>query len=184
LGAAAEGPPQGFWRRVLGPFYVVVLSVAVACLVLAAGLAIRYLFVTSPDQAAVKHAPRITDVSFEKAANSVCKQYVQVFDTGTTLDNQPTERQSGQFLENIAQTFDAMVVKLAALPVVPPDQAAVSHWLTQWRDYDAFGHQYATAVGKGQERDLIVKYSGQQGELRRQRNAFATANHMPSCVFN
>jgi hypothetical protein len=160
------------------------MAIVVGVAVLGAGLAIRYLFVTSPDQAAVKHAPRIADVGFERAANSVCKEYVHVFDTGTTLDKQPSERQAGQFLDEIATTFDAMVVKLAALPVAPADQTAVSHWIGQWRDYDAFGHQYAGAVGKGQERDLVEKFSGPEGELRRQRNAFATANHMSSCVFN
>jgi hypothetical protein len=162
----------------------VVVAIVIGVVVLGAGLAIRYLFVTSPDQAAVKHAPRIADVRFERAANAVCKQSVHVFDTGTTLDKQPTQSQSGHFLENIALTFDGMVAKLAALPVAAPDHTTVGNWLAQWRAYDAFGHQYAAAVGKGQERDLVEKFSGPEGELRRQRNAFATANHMPSCVFN
>ena len=157
---------------------------AVGCAVLAGGLAIRYLFVTSPDQAAVNAAPRISDTAFERAAAGVCAQYVHVFDTGTTLGNQPSQGQSGQFLSNIADTFDAMVTQLKAIPVAAVDRAAVAHWLAQWEAYDAFGHRYAVAVGKGQERDLVTQDSAAQGALRRQRNAFAQANHMGSCAFS
>jgi len=161
-----------------------VAAVALGCVVLAGGLAVRYLFVTSPDQAAVNAAPRISDTAFERAAAGVCAQYVHVFDTGTTLGKQPSQGQSGQFLSNIADTFDAMVTRLKTIPVAPVDRAAVGHWLAQWDAYDAFGHRYAVAVGKGQERDLVIQDSASQGELRRQRNAFATANHMSPCAFS
>jgi len=160
------------------------MAVLVAVVVLGGGLFIRYAFYTSPDQAAEKHAPRISDVAFEHAAVSVCRQYVQVFNTDTTLGDQPTEQQSGAFLETIASTFDAMVVKLKTIPVAPADQAAVSRWLAQWDAYDSFGHEYAAAVTKGGERDLVSQNSASQGTLRRQRNAFAAANHMRSCVFS
>jgi len=156
---------------------------ALATVVLIGGLVIRFAFVTSPDQAAVKKAPHISDVSFEQAATAVCKQYVQIFNTETTLGDQPTQAQSGAFLESIATSFDAMVEKLAAIPVAPPDQALVSAWLTQWRQYDSFGHRYATAVGQGAERDLVA-HPAAIDSLLRQRNAFAKANHMSSCAFN
>ncbi|HEY2430032.1 MAG TPA: hypothetical protein VGI06_13930 [Acidimicrobiales bacterium] len=160
------------------------LAVAVGCAVLGGGLAVRYLFVTSPDQAAVNAAPRISDTAFERAAAAVCSRYVHVFDTGTTLGNQPSQAQSGRFLTTIADTFDAMVVELKALPVAAADRPAVDHWLGQWDTYDAFGHQYAAAVAKGQERDLVARDSASQGTLRRERNAFAEANHMRSCAFS
>jgi len=157
--------------------------VLIAVVVLGGGLFIRYAFYTSPDQAAEKKAPRITDTAFERAAVAVCQQYVQVFNTDTTLGDQPTEQQSGEFLENIASTFDAMVAKLKTIPVAAADQAAVSQWLAQWDEYDAFGHKYAAAVSKGDERDLVSQNAASQGTLRRQRNAFAAANHMRSCDF-
>jgi hypothetical protein len=177
------GRRQGFWRRLFGPFFAAVVAVLIAVVVLGGGLFIRYAFYTSPDQAAEKHAPRITDTAFERAAVAICQQYVQVFNTDTTLGDQPTEQQSGDFLETIASTFDAMVAKLKTIPVAPADQAAVSRWLAQWDEYDAFGHQYAAAVSKGDERNLVSENAASQGTLRRQRNAFAAANHMRSCDF-
>ena len=155
----------------------------VAAVVLVGGLVIRYVFVTSPDQAAVKAAPRISDAGFERAAAGVCTQYVHVFDTATTLGNQPTPAQSGHFLEMIAGTFDALVVKLSALPVAPADQAAVGAWLDDWRAYDAYGHRYAAAVTSGTERDLVANDQTSIDALHRRVNAFATANHMSSCNF-
>ena len=159
------------------------MATLLAVVVLGGGLVIRYAFYTSPDQAAEEHAPRITDTTFERSAVAVCQQYVKVFNTDTTLGDQPTQQQSGAFLETIASTFDSMVTKLKAIPVAPADQAAVSRWLAQWDAYDAFGHQYAAAVSKGEERDLVGQNSVSQGNLRRQRNAFAAANHMRSCDF-
>jgi len=167
-----------------GPFFAAAVAVLIAVVVLGGGLLIRYAFYTSPDQAAEKHAPRISDVAFERSAVTVCQQYVKVFNTDTTLGDQPTEQQSGAFLETIATTFDSMVVKLKAIPVAPADRPAVTRWLAQWDAYDAFGHLYAAAVSKGDERDLVSDNSASQGTLRRQRNAFAAANHMRSCVFS
>ena len=143
----------------------------------------RYLFVTSPDQAAVAAAPRISDTAFERRAEDVCRRYVQVFDTATTLGQSPSARDSGDFLEHIASTFDGMVAQLHALPVAPADRTAVAAWLGQWDAYDTFGHRYAAAVAAQSERDLVEQDSAAQGALRRSRNAFATANHMPACVF-
>jgi hypothetical protein len=162
----------------------VVIAMGAATLILIGGLVIRFAFVTSPDQAAVKAAPRISDTRFEAAAVAVCKQYVQVFNTETTLGDTPTEAQSGRFLESIADSFDAMVVKLSAIPVAAADQTAVTNWLTQWRQYDAYGHTYAAAVSKGAERDLVAHDQTSIDGLLRRRNAFAKANHMSSCSFN
>ena len=183
----AGGPapsPDGFWRRLLGPFHLVLVAVVVMCLVLGGGLAVRFLFVTSPDQAAVEHAPRITDTAYERAATAVCKQYAVTFGTQTTLGKTPTQREAGAFVDNIANLFDSMVAKLAALPVAPADQADVTRWLAQWGQYDAFGHTYATAIAAGAERDLVLRDSASQGRLRRARNGFAKANHMSACAFN
>ena len=160
-----------------------VAAIAVGTVVLAGGLAIRYAFYTSPDQAAVNNAPRISDTAFEQAAVVVCKQYVTVFDTATTLGQDPTVQQSGQFLDNIARTFDEMVVKLSAIPVAAPDQPAVGQWLSDWRAYDAYGHQYAAAVAKGAERDLVRNDVTRVDAILRQRNGFAKANHMGTCAF-
>ncbi|MFI5042178.1 MAG: hypothetical protein ACHQNA_10085 [Acidimicrobiales bacterium] len=160
------------------------MAVLGACILLALGLGFRFLFVTSPDQAAVNRAPRITDTAFEQHAQQVCKRYASAFDTQTTLSKQPTQQQSADFLETIAKTFDAMVVELRAIPVAPADQARVSAWLDDWEAYNAFGHQYATAVRAGAEQQLIVHDSARIGDLRRRRNGFAKANHLSSCVFN
>jgi hypothetical protein len=169
---------------VLGPFFVPVMITVVAVGVLGLGLVIRYAFYTSPDQAAVQHAPRISDTAFEASATRVCKQYVRVFNTATTLGQSPSIVQSGNFLDNIASTYDAMVVKLSALPVAAPDRPAVSQWLAQWRDYDAFGHQYAAAVRNGAERDLVRNDVSRIDAILRQRNGFAKANHMGACAFS
>ena len=156
----------------------------VGCVVLGGGIGARYLFFTSPDQAAAQHAPRIADRAFEKAASSVCARYVTVFDTATTLSKEPTQVQAGDFLESIATSFDAMVAQLKALPVAPADRAAVDHWLADWDAYDAYGHQYAAAVKTGSERDLVAHDSARIGALRRERNGFANANSMATCAFN
>ena len=173
----------GFWRRLFGPFFVPVVAIVVATGVLIGGVAIRYAFYTSADQAAVKDAPRISDTSFEHGAVAVCKQYVTVFDTATTLSQDPTAQQSGDFLANIATTFDAMVVQLSAIPVAGPDQAAVNGWLADWRTYDAYGHQYAAAVVQGAERSLVQNDVTRIDSILRRRNGFAKANHMSPCAF-
>jgi hypothetical protein len=171
-------------RRAFGPFFVPVVITVVAVAVLGLGLAIRYAFYTSPDQAAVNRAPRIGDTGFEQAATRVCKQYVTVFNTATTLGKNPTAAQSGAFLDSIASTFDAMVARLAALPVASADQPAVSQWLSEWRDYDTFGHQYAAAVRNGAERDLVRNDVSRVDGILRTRNGFAKANHMSACAFS
>ncbi len=182
--AASPASLGGFWRRLLGPFFGPVVAMVALTVVLVGGLAIRYAFYTSPDQAAVAAAPRIGDTSFERAANAICLQYVHVFDTETTLGDQASAGQTSRFLDSIAGTFDAMVAKLDQLPVAPADHATVAHWLDQWHAYDAFGHRYAAAVAKRAEAGLVHNDSASQGQLRRDRNAFAKANHMPSCAFN
>ena len=151
--------------------------------VLVGGIALRYAFYTSPDQAAVKDAPRISDTSFEQAAVAVCKQYVVTFDTATTLGQEPTAQQSGQFLDNIATTFDAMATRLSAIPVAAPDRSAVGGWLADWQTYDAYGHEYAAAVRQGAERDLVHNDLNRIDAILRQRNGFAKANHMGPCAF-
>ena len=156
----------------------------VGCALLGGGLAIRYLFVTSPDQKAVDDAPRITDTAFEHKAIAVCTQYQHTFHTASTLGDDPSESQAGSFLEGIANTFDALVAQLSDIPVAPADQPAVNQWLSEWAQYDQFGHQYASAVSSGSEDQLIRSGAATEGRLRRDRNAFATANHMGACVFN
>jgi hypothetical protein len=160
------------------------VAIAVVTAILIAGVGLRYAFYTSPDQAAVKNAPRITDTAFEHAAVGVCKRYVGVFNTATTLGNDPTAAQSGAFLESIADSFDAMVTQLSALPVSPADQGAVQAWLADWKTYDAYGHEYATAVRNGAERDLVHNDVSRIDAILRRRNGFAQANHMGSCVFH
>jgi len=163
---------------------VPVVAVVILTVGLILGLVVRYAFYTSPDQAAVKNAPRINDTGFEHAAVSVCKQYVTVFDTATTLGKSPTAVQSGQFLDAIAVTFDEMVTRLSALPVAAADRAAVQQWLADWRQYDAYGHQYAAAVSKGAERDLVHNDLVRVDAILRRRNGFAKANHMGTCAFS
>jgi hypothetical protein len=131
----------------------------------------------------VRAAPRIADTSFEAAANNVCQQSAHIFDTATTLSQQPTSAQNADFLDTIDQTFAAMVTQLRALPLAAPDQAAVNGWLADWDAFVAFGHTYAAAVRIGGEGNLIRANSTSQGQLLRRRNAFATANHMGTCVF-
>jgi hypothetical protein len=160
------------------------MAIVVVTVVLTLGLVIRYAFYTSPDQAAVKNAPRISDTVFERSATAVCKQYVTVFNTATTLGNSPTAAQSGNFLETIASTFDEMVTRLSALPVVAPDGPDVDQWLADWRQYDAYGHQYATAVRNGAERDLVRNDLTRIDGILRRRNGFAKANHMGTCAFS
>ena len=152
--------------------------------VMVLGLVIRYAFYTSPDQAAVNSAPRISDTAFEQSATAVCKRYKVVFDTATTLGDDPTAAASGDFLDHIASTFDAMVAQLSALPVAVAARPAVSQWLDEWRDYDAFGHQYATAVRNSAERDLVRTDVSRIDGILRTRNGFAKANHMSACAFN
>ena len=182
--ASTAAPASSVARRVLGPFFVPVVITAVAVAVLGLGLVIRYAFYTSPDQAAVQHAPRISDTAFEASATGVCKHYVTVFNTATTLGKSPSAGQSGDFLDNIASSFDAMVARLAALPLAAPDRPAVSQWLAQWRDYNSFGHQYAAAVRSGAEGDLVHSDLSRIDGILRQRNGFAKANHMAACAFS
>ncbi|MHB8464668.1 MAG: hypothetical protein ACYDH6_14455 [Acidimicrobiales bacterium] len=151
---------------------------------LGVGVLIRYLFVTSPDQAAVNRAPRIADVAFERAAVNVCQRYSRTFDTETTLSKQPSQAQAGAFLESIASSFDHMVGELRALPVADADRTNVAQWLGDWQTYDAYGHRYAAAVKSGTERDLVAKDKNAVDGLLRTRNAFANANHMGACAFN
>jgi len=160
----------------------VIIAVVVAVLLI--GLAVRYAFYTSPDQAAVNKAPRISDTSFEQAASAVCKEYVTKFDTATTLGKSPSAAQSGAFLESIASTFDAMVARLSALPVAAADRPAVAQWLSQWREYDAYGHTYAAAVRDRAERDLVRSDVARVDAMLRARNGFAKANHMSACAFS
>lgn len=167
----------------MGPFFTPFIAVLIGCGVLGAGIGARYLFFTSPDDAAAAHSPRISDRSFEQTASAVCSHYVNVFDTATTLSKEPSQAQAGDFLASIAGSFDAMVVQLKAIPIAPADQAAVRHWLDDWDAYDAYGHQYAAAVKTGAERDLVSNDSARIGALRRERNGFARANHMGSCAF-
>ncbi|GAC1318421.1 MAG: hypothetical protein NVSMB12_17240 [Acidimicrobiales bacterium] len=156
----------------------------IGCVVLGAGIGARYLFFTSPDEAATSHAPRIADRGFEKAASSVCARYVHVFDTATTLSKEPSQAQAGDFLQSIATDFDTMVTQLKALPVTAADQPAVTQWLADWDAYDEYGHEYAAAVRTGAERDLVTHDSARIGALRRRRNGFAHANSMGTCAFN
>jgi hypothetical protein len=160
------------------------VAVVAAVVMLGGGLAIRYAFVTSPDQAAVSSAPRISDTGFEQGATATCQHYVHVFDTATTLSRDPSAQDSGRFLDTIATNFDHMVVALSALPVAPVDRAAVAQWLSDWRAYDAYGHQYAVAVSNGAERDLVHNDKSRIDGLLRRRNGFAKANHMNACAFN
>ena len=179
------GPAWGAGaRRALGPFFVPALITVVVVVVLVLGLVIRYAFYTSPDQAAVNSAPRISDTGFETSATAVCKQYVTVFNTEPTLGQDPTAAQSGKFLDSIATTYDGMVVRLSALPVSAADRPAVSQWLDEWRQYDAFGHQYAAAVANSAERDLVHQDVARIDGILRVRNGFAKANHMGACAFN
>ena len=168
----------------LGPFFPVVVAILLLTGALGLGVLVRYLFVTSPDQAAVNRAPRIADTTFERAAVGVCKGYVRIFDTATTLSKQPSQAQAGSFLEAIATSFDQMVVQLRALPVAPADQTNVSQWLMDWQTYDAYGHRYAAAVSAGTERDLVAHDKNTVDGLLRRRNGFAKANHMSTCAFN
>jgi hypothetical protein len=152
--------------------------------VLGAGLAIRALFVTSPDQQATKDAPRISDTAFEAKAVAICSHYVQVFNTETTLGDTPSSAQSGAFLDSIATSFDQMVTQLETIPVQAVDQGTVAGWFAQWHQYDAFGHTYAAAVRSGTEGPLVETQKSSMDELLRKRNAFARANNMKKCSFN
>jgi len=163
---------------------VLIVAVLVACVVLGAGIGARYAFVTSADDAAVKQAPRIADTAFEQQASSVCKRYKGTFDTATTLSKVPSQLEAGDFLDQIATTFDRMVAELKLVAVAAPDRSVVERWLADWDAYDAYGHQYATAVRNGAERDLVNRDSSRIGALRRQRNGFARANHLSACAFN
>jgi hypothetical protein len=160
------------------------VAVVVLTAALALGIAVRYAFYTSPDQAAVNAAPRIGDTVFERSATSVCKQFVTVFNTATTLGKSPTAAQSGQFLETIATSFDALVARLSVLPVAGADRSAVDQWISDWRAYDAYGHHYAAAVRVGAERDLVRNDLPRIDGILRRRNGFAKANHMATCAFN
>jgi hypothetical protein len=153
-------------------------------LVAAVGVGIRYAFVTSADQAAINAAPRITDTAFEASATAVCKRFVQVFNTETTLGNLPTNAQSAGFLDSIATSFDSMVAQLRALPVGSSSFSLVQGWFNEWDTYDAYGHRYAAAVKAGSERDLVANDKSNIDGLLRQRNAFAKANHMGACAFS
>jgi hypothetical protein len=92
------------------------------------------------DAAAVRAAPRITDTSFETAAETACLGAVRLFDTGTTLPNQPSKEQSAEFLESIDATFADLVRQLHQITVARADQSAVTGWLADWDAYVAFGH--------------------------------------------
>jgi hypothetical protein len=135
------------------------------------------------DAAAVRAAPRITDTSFETAAETACLGAVRLFDTGTTLPNQPSKEQSAEFLESIDATFADLVRQLHQITVARADQSAVTGWLADWDAYVAFGHTYANAVRAGTDGQLVRADSQSQGALRRRLRAFATANHMPACRF-
>jgi len=159
------------------------LAVVIGCVVLASGIGFRYLFVTTPDDAATAHAPRISDPAFEAAATTVCRRYATIFDTATTLSKTPSPQDSAGLLDSIASSFDTMVGELRALSVAPADRAAVDNWLAQWDAYDAYGHRYATAVRAGTDGQLVAADSARIGQLRRTRNGFARANHMSGCAF-
>ncbi len=169
----------------MGPFFPVVVVLLVMTGALAVGVGFRYLFITSPDQAAVNRAPRISDIAFERDASAVCHDYVHVFDTETTLGKTPSQREAGAFLESIATSYDQMVARLRGVHVnVTADGPAVATWLDQWAQYDAYGHRYAAALTAGTERDLVTHDTARIDALLRQRNAFAQANHMSACVFH
>jgi hypothetical protein len=138
---------------------------------------------TSPDQAAEKAAPRVSDTAFEVAATQVCSQTVQIFDTATSLPKDPSRDQSANFLENVAATFQTMVSQLHALAVNAPNQPAVNAWLSDWDAYVAFGHTYAEAVRTGHDGALVQSDSARVGAIRRRIRAFAAVNHMRKCRF-
>ena len=159
---------------------------AVVFVVAGVGLLIRYVFVTSADEAATASAPRISDVAFEQGATAVCKRYIDVFDTATTLVHLASKEQTGDFLESIARSFDQMVVSLRAVPIaaIPGDRAPIEQWLADWEAYDAYGHRYAAAVRVGGERDLVAHDKTTIDGLLRRRNGFARANHLSACAFH
>jgi hypothetical protein len=113
----------------------------------------------------------------------VCAQAVNAFNVATTLPKEPTADQSANLLMLIDQTFADLVSRLRQVPVASADQPAVRAWLTDWDNYVAFGRTYAAAVRSGTERELVQNDSASQGALRRRLQAFAIANHMPSCKF-
>ena len=172
------------WRRLLGPFAPLVAVAVILGVVIAIGIAIRFAFVTSPDQAATNRAPRIHDTAFEQAATTVCKRYVTLFDTETTLGKTPSNAESAAFLASIAASFDRMVGELRSLPVAAADRPAVDAWLGQWNEYDAYGHQFAAAVAQGAEGPLVAHDKNRIDGLQRDRNGFARANHMSACAFS
>ena len=138
---------------------------------------------TTPDQAAEKVAPRISDKAFEATATQVCTQTVHVFDTATSLPKDPSRDQSANFLENLAGTFATLVTQLKAIPVQQVDQPVVGAWLNDWDAYVAFGHTYAEAVRTGNDGTFVRTQSAAQGTLRRRIRAFAAVNHMSKCRF-
>jgi hypothetical protein len=138
---------------------------------------------STPDQAAEKVAPRISDTTFESAARSACQQTVHIFDTDTSLPKDPSKAVSADFLENVDATFRELVARLRALPVSATDQAAVSAWLSDWDTYVAYGQTFAEAVRVGGDGALIKRDAASQGALRRRLRAFAAVNNMRPCRF-
>ncbi|HWW53296.1 MAG TPA: hypothetical protein VNY84_05985 [Acidimicrobiales bacterium] len=138
---------------------------------------------STPDQAAEKVAPRISDATFEAAARTACQQAVHVFDTDTSLPKDPSKTVSADFLENVDATFRELVARLRTLPVAPGDQVAVAGWLTDWDAYVAYGHTYAEAVRVGNDGALVKRDATSQGALRRRLRAFAAVNNMRPCRF-
>lgn len=137
----------------------------------------------SKDAAAEKAAPRLVDTSFEAAARRTCQAAVDVFNTDTTLGNEPTRAQSADALDSIDRTFAELVARLRLLPVAAADRTAVNAWLADWDAYVAFGRLYADAVRIGREQPLIRTQSAAQGQLRRRLRAFAAVNHLQACRF-
>jgi hypothetical protein len=138
---------------------------------------------STPDQAAEKVAPRISDPAFEAASRAACQQAVHVFDTDTSLPKDPSKAMSADFLENVDGTFRELVTRLRALPVASVDRATVSAWLSDWDAYVLYGHTYAEAVRVGSDGALIQRDATSQGALRRRLRAFAAVNHMRPCRF-
>ena len=138
---------------------------------------------STPDQAAEKVAPRISDTAFEAAATQVCRQTVHIFDTATSLPKDPSRDQSANFLENVAAIFQTMVAQLHALAVNAPNQPAVNGWLSDWDAYVAFGPIYAEAVRTGHDGALVRSDGARVGAIRRRIRASAAVNHMGKCRF-
>jgi hypothetical protein len=131
--------------------------------------------------------PRVlTDNHFIQLANNECARSLPDLrpPDGGPMGSAVSPTQVADQIDKAAVGLDALADRLAALPAADVDRPHIAAWVSDWHQYDAIGHQYATYLrlhgATGKAPAMLTTGTS----LARTIDNFTRANGLGGCEFS